>query len=127
MKREEFDRASWLQLAGKRGIMAGEYKQAVSDLEEASTISPPHWLVRRVGILVPLAIAHARMGDRDQSLEVARQAVPVLMALNAPMSNKHFADYLRQDILESFPGDEQIHTFVSEAQQQLPQITALIG
>lgn len=126
-QKEEFDRASWLQLAGKRAIMAGEYRQAVSYLEEAHTINPPHWLVRHAGILIPLAIAHARMGERDLSLEVARQAVPVLLAMNAPMSNKHFADYLQQDILESFPRDEQIHTFVSETQQQLPQIAALIG
>lgn len=126
-QKEEFDRASWLQLSGKRAIMAGEYKQAVSYLEEATAINPPHWLVRRAGILVPLAIAHARRGERDLSLEVARQAVPVLMALNAPMSNKHFADYLQQDILASFPRDEQIHTFVSETRHQLPQIAALIG
>src|SRR6516162_7530296 len=104
--------------------MAGEYKQATSYLEEAHTISPPHWLVRRAGILIPLAIARARMRERELSLQVARQVVPVLMALNAPMSNKHFADYLQQDILESFPHDEQIHTFVSEMQHQLPQIAA---
>lgn len=126
-QKEEFDRGSWLQLKGKRAIMAGEYKSAIGYLEEASTISPSHWLVRQAGILIPLAIAHARMGERDLSIQVARQAVPVLMALNAPMSNKHFADYLQQDILGSFPRDEQIHTFVSETQQQLPHITALIG
>jgi tetratricopeptide (TPR) repeat protein len=125
--KEEFDRASWLQLSGKRAIMAGEYKQAVPYLEEACAISPPHWLVRRAGILIPLAIAHARMGERDLSVQVARQAVPVLVALNAPMSNKHFADYLQQDLLGFFPRDEQIHTFVRETQRQLPQIAALIG
>jgi hypothetical protein len=84
-------------------------------------------LVRRAGILTPLAIAHARMGERELSLQIARQAVPVLVALNAPMSNKHFADYLQQDLLGVFPRDEQIHTFVSETQHQLPQIAALIG
>ena len=126
-QKEEFDRASWLQLAGKRAIMAGEYRQAVSYLEEANTNSPPQWLVRRAGILIPLAIAYARMGERDMSLQVAQQAVPVLIALNAPMSNRHFADYLRQDILEFFPHDEQIQTFVSETRHKLPQIAALIG
>jgi tetratricopeptide (TPR) repeat protein/transcriptional regulator with XRE-family HTH domain len=125
--KEEFDRASWLQLAGKRAIMAGEYKRAIPYLEEARAISPFHWLVRRAGILIPLAIAHARMGERDLSIQIAQQAVPVLIALNAPMSNKHFADYLQQDLFGFFPRDEQIHTFVSEVQHQLPQIAALIG
>lgn len=126
-QKEEFDYASWLQLAGKRAIMAGEYRQAVFYLEESSTSSPPQWLVRRAGILIPLAIAYARMGERDMSLEVARQVVPVLISLNAPMSNRYFADYLQQDMLEFFPHDEQIHSFVSETQHKLPQIAALIG
>ncbi len=125
--KEEFDRASWLQLAGKRAIMARYYKQAVPYLEEALAISPPHWLVRRAGILIPLAIVHARMGERDLSVQIAQQAMPVLVAMNAPMSNKHFADYLQQDLLGLFPRDEQIYTFVTETQHRLPQIAVLNG
>ena len=85
--KEEFDRASWLQLSGKRAIMAQEYRQAVPYLEEACAISPPHWLVRRAGILIPLAIAHARMGERDLSVQVAQQAAPVLVALPPPSTS----------------------------------------
>jgi tetratricopeptide (TPR) repeat protein len=125
--KEEFDRTSWLQLAGKRSLMVGNPKQAVVYLEEALTVSPSHWLVRRAGILIPLAIAYARMKERDLSLRIAQQAMPVLVAMNAPMTNQQFAEYLSQDLHGLFPHDEQIHVLVTEAQQQLPQLAPLIG
>ncbi len=125
--REEFDRTSWLQLAGKRSLMAGDPKQAVAYLEEALIVSPSHWLVRRAGILIPLAIAYARMSERDLSMQMAQQALPVLVAMNAPMTNKQFAEYLSQDLLGLSPHDEQTQVFVREAQHQLPYIAPLIG
>jgi tetratricopeptide (TPR) repeat protein/transcriptional regulator with XRE-family HTH domain len=125
--KEEFDRTSWLQLAGKRSLMAQDPKQAVAYLEEALAVSPSHWLVRRAGILIPLAIAYARMRERDLSLQRAQQALPVLVAMNAPMTNQQFAEYLSQDLYGLYPHDEQIHLLVTEAQQQLPQLAPLIG
>lgn len=120
--KEEFDRTSWLQLAGKRALMIGDYKQATQYLEEAITTNPPHWLIRQSSILILLAIAYARRRERDVSLQVAQQAVPVMSALNAPMTNNLFVDYIRQDLLGHFPHDSQIIKFVSETQHRLPQI-----
>ena len=124
--KEEFDRASWLQLAGKRALMSGDYRQATRYLEEALAANPPQWLVRQAGILIPLAIAYARRRERDVSLQVARQALPVLSALNAPMTNTQFADFLRRDLLGLFPHDVRIRTFVSETQRQLPQLAPVV-
>ncbi len=122
---EEFDRTSWLQLAGKKALMAGEYQQAIDYLEEALEANPPHWLVRHAGILTPLAIAHARKNEREQSLFIAEQAIPVIGALNAPMTNKYFFEYIKDDILGRFPHDSEIHSFLMKIQSQLPHLPAL--
>jgi tetratricopeptide (TPR) repeat protein len=119
---EEFDRTCWLQLAGKKALMAGEYHQATAYLEEALATNPPHWLVRQAGILTPLAIAYARAQKREQSLLIAQQAIPVIGAVNAPMANTHFLEYVRDDILDRFPRDSKIHAFLTEVQHHLPHL-----
>ena len=124
---EEFDRTCWLQLAGKREVMAGEYQQAIDHLEEALATNPPQWLVRQTGILTVLAIAYARMQKQEQSIHVARQAIPVIGALNASMTNKYFLEYVKDDILGRFPHDSEIQAFLTEVQQQLPHLPAFVG
>jgi DNA-binding SARP family transcriptional activator len=123
---EEFDRTSWLQLAGKKALMAGEYQQAINYLEEALALNPAHWVVRHAGILTPLAIAYARMREREQSLIIARQAIPVIKAVNAPMINTYFLEYIKDDILGRFSHDSKIHTFLMEVQQQLAHLPVFI-
>ena len=125
--KEEFDRASWLQLAGKRAVMSGDFSQATDLLEAALAANPPHWLVRQAGILIPLAIAYARRRELDVSLQVAQQALPVLTALNAPMATTQFADFLRQDLLGLFSHyDTRIRTFVAETARKLPQLALVV-
>ncbi len=123
---EEFDRSTWLQLAGKKALMIGEYQQAIDHLEEALAANPPHWLVRQAGILTPLAMAYARIQEREQSLSIARQAIPVIGAVNAPMTNKYFLEYISKDLLGRFSRDREIHTFLAETQQQLPHLPAFV-
>ncbi|MFL5624861.1 MAG: BTAD domain-containing putative transcriptional regulator [Ktedonobacteraceae bacterium] len=123
---EEFDRSCWLQLAGKKALMAGEYQQAVDHLEEALAANPPHWLLRHVGILTPLAMAYARMQEQEKSLFIAQQATPIVGAVNAPMTNKHFLEYIKDDILGRFPHDNKSHTFLTEIRHQLPHLPALV-
>jgi tetratricopeptide (TPR) repeat protein len=123
---EEFDRTSWLQLAGKKALMEGEYQQAIHHLEEALVLNPPQWVVRHASILTPLAIAYARMQQREQSLVIARQAIPVIGAVNAPMTNKHFLEYIKHDIMARFPHDSQVRSFLMDMQERLPQLTSLV-
>ena len=123
---EEFDRTCWLQLAGKRALMAGEYQQAVDHLEEALATHPPQWLVRQAGILIPLAMAYARKRDRERSLRVAEQAIPVIRTVNAPMTNTHFLEYLKVDVLGRFPHDSRMRTFLTEAHHHMPHLPVLV-
>jgi len=123
---EEFDRSCWLQLAGKKALMAGAYQQAAQQLEAALAANPPHWLVRQVGILLPLSMAYARMGNRERTLLIAVQAIPVISTVNAPLTNTHFLAYVKGDLVGHFPHDRKIDAFLREAQQQLPHLPALV-
>jgi hypothetical protein len=68
-----------------------------------------------------LAMAYARLGDRESSLALARDLVPLMHTTNAPMTNRWFTDYLRRDLLGRFPADNEIRGFVDEVCRQLPQ------
>jgi tetratricopeptide (TPR) repeat protein len=124
---EEFDRTSWLQLAGKKALMAGEYQQAIDHLQEALALNPPQWVVRQAGILTPLAIAYARTREREQSLAIARQAIPVIGTVNAPMTSRHFLDYIKHDVLARFPLDSHMRAFLNDMQERLPQFASFAG
>ncbi len=124
---EEFDRTCWLQLAGKKALLAGEYQQAVEHLEAALAANPSHWLVRQAGILLPLSMAYARMRNRERTLSIAEQAIPVIRTVNAPMTNRHFLEYVKDDLVGRFPHDRRIDAFLREAQQQLPHLPALVN
>jgi tetratricopeptide (TPR) repeat protein len=125
---EEFDRASWLQLAGKNALMAGDPATAIRYCEEALAELPSNWVVRITGVLVPLAMAYARIGERDASLDAAKKAIPVLSTMSAPMSNKHFAEYIQHDLQPlSSSNDRVILEFVQDVRYQLPQVATLIS
>jgi len=123
---EEFDRSCWLQLAGKQALMAGAYQQAVEYLETALAANPAHWLVRQAGILLPLSMAYARMGNRERTLFIAAQALPVISTVNAPLANSHFLEYVKGDLVEHFPHDRKVDAFLREAHQQLPHLPVLV-
>lgn len=120
--KEEFDRGSWLQLAGKRTMLVKDYKQAEAYLKEAALSNPPQLLVRHAGILTLLAITYARQNEREQSFLIARQAIPVLKTLNAPLANAYFLGYLQQDIVSRFPIDSEERAFFAEVQEHFPYL-----
>lgn len=115
---EQFDRASWFQLAGKYAFAVGNYRQAVEHLETALRAVSPTWLVRQVLILLPLLAAHTWEGDREASLTTAEQAFSTVRILNAPTINKPYIKALR-GLLEAFPNDASIRTFVAEKLAQM--------
>ncbi len=123
---EEFDRSCWLQLAGKQALMAGAYQQSAQHLEAALAANPAHWLVRQAGILLPLSMAYARMGNRERTLLIAAQALPVISTVNAPLTNTYFLAYVKGDLVGHFPHDRKIDAFLREAHQQLPHLPALV-
>jgi tetratricopeptide (TPR) repeat protein len=119
---EEFDHANWLQLAGKNALLTGDFLTALRYYEEALANLPPHWMVRRVLVLIPMMVAYACKRDREASLDTAEGAVATLQALNAPGLNTQFVDSFRRGLLDLFPQDQHIHAFLTEVQQRYPQL-----
>ena len=124
---EEFDRSHWLQIAGNCALARADYARAIDHLEDALAELPPSWLMRQAVTAVPLATAYARSGQRAKSVEVAKKAVTVLSALNAPIMTNQLVEYLRHDLLEPYPADTSVRTFLQEVGRQLPQTAAALA
>ena len=126
-QKEEFDRASWLQLVGKCALMSGDYMTALRYYEEVQAELPAHWIVRQVLVLLPMMVAYACKRDRDASLATAKKAVANLQVLNAPGFNKQFAESVRRGLLDSFPGDKYVQEFLNDTQQHYPLLLMPTG
>ncbi|MGH2496939.1 MAG: AfsR/SARP family transcriptional regulator [Ktedonobacteraceae bacterium] len=118
---EEFDRAAWLLIAGKYSLNTRNYTAAKTYLEEALTEIPEQWLLRRAMTAMGLAMAYARLRERDCSLAIAKDLALQIKTLDAQMTNQWFSDYLQQDLLKIFPTDKQVQNFVADTRQQLLQ------
>jgi tetratricopeptide (TPR) repeat protein len=123
---EEFDRSHWLQIAANCALATEDYPAAIQHLEEALVELSPNWLMRQALTTIPLAVAYARTGERNVSIDVAKKAVAVLSALNAPIMTKQLVEYLQHDLLERFPGDTYVSSFIREVGHQLPQTAAVL-
>ena len=123
---EEFDRAAWLLIAGKYALNSRNSAAAKDCFEEALVTLPEQWLLRRAMTATGLAMACARMGERDSSLAIAKNLIPLITTTNAPMTNRWFAEYLQQDLLGMFPADSEIQGFVVDSCRQLPQGASLL-
>ena len=119
---EEFDRANWLQLAGKYAFLNKDYSTAIRCYEEALTELPPHWLLRQAFVLIPMMVTYTCIGDRAASLATANKAVSVISALNAPSVNKQFAEGVQLGLLGAFPHDTQIESFAADLRYKLPML-----
>ncbi len=121
---EEFDRSSWLLLAGKYALKTGNYTTALSNFEEALIKIPFLWTLRRAITALGLTKSYAHMREREKSLEIAENLVPMVQTINSKMTNRWFAEYLQQDLLGIFPTDKDVQTFVAYAYQKLPQLAS---
>lgn len=126
MPDEEFDRAAWLLIAGKYALNTGDYPAAKNSFDEALTELPEQWLLRRTMTATGLAMAYARMGERERSLSVAKDLTCPVKSIDAPMTNRWFTEYLQRDLLGVFPTDREVRRFVTDTHQQLPQQTSLL-
>ncbi len=124
---EEFDQAAWSLLAGQYDLITHNYKRAVCYFEEAFAQLPEQWILRRVMTAIGLSKAYARIRERDQSLMVAEQLIPMLRQVNAPMTNRWFAEYLQHDLPNAFPTDGPVKKFITQTNQKLPQITSIVS
>ena len=118
---EEFDRSAWLLIAGKHALHAGNNTMAKDCFEEALVSLPEPWVLRRAMTATGLAMAYARMGERDESIASAQELVPLIQTTNTPLTNRWFTQYLHQDLLGRFSTDEKVRAFVASTSRQLPQ------
>ncbi len=120
---EEFDRTKWHQQAGNCAMTNGDYATAAKHFQSALDSLPQHWTLRHAITLVPLASAQARLRERDKSLEAADKAIPVLTTMNATLMHEQFAKYIQYDLIEGFPRDVKVQTFIADARRRLPQLS----
>ena len=121
---EEFDKASWLLLAGKYALKTENYKAALYNFESALVELPDQWTLRRTMTALGATKAYARMRERDKSLEVAENLIPMIRTINAKLINRWFSEYIQQDLLRIFPTDRGVRTFVTHTYQELPQLAS---
>lgn len=121
----EFDRTSWRLLAGKYSLVTQKYASAIQHFEAALAELPEQWMLRRVMTAIGLTKAYAKIRERDSSLNIAKNLVPMLQTINASMTNRWFAEYLQNDLLDAFPTDALVHTFVTDTYLRLPQLARL--
>ena len=122
MLNEEFDKASWLLVAGKYSLKTENYTIALRHFENALTELPEEWTLRRAMTALGLAKAYACSRERNKSLEVAGNLMPMIQKIDAKMTNHWFAEYLQHDLLDTFPTDAHVRAFVSNTYQQIPQL-----
>jgi tetratricopeptide (TPR) repeat protein len=123
---EEFDRSAWLLIAGKYALQSNQHETAKARFAEALLAVPQGWPLRRVMTATGLAMACARLGDREASVALTQELVPLIHSTNAPLTTRWFTDYLHQDLLGRFPADRAIQGLVVETCRQLPQPTCAL-
>jgi len=121
---EEFDRPAWLLITGKYALQSNRDETARARFAEALLGVPQAWLLRRVMTATGLAMACARLGDREASVALTQELIPLIHSTNAPLTTRWFTDYLHQDLLRHFPADGDIQGLVVETCQQLPLSTS---
>jgi tetratricopeptide (TPR) repeat protein len=114
---EEFDLSRWHQTAGRCMLLSQNYPAAIEHLERSVAALAPHWLVRQVLTLVPLAEAYARQRERDASLAIGEQIEAILQTMDSELLNQRFRE-LQQKMLKSFPQDQRVRLFIERARQQ---------
>jgi hypothetical protein len=106
--------------------MRGDYTGAIHECEQALIELPRNDIFRQTITFIPLAIAHARNLDRDASLAVAEKSLSSLHALNAPITNKLFIEYMREDLIAAYPHDSRIRSFIAVIQTKLPNLNSAV-
>ncbi|MBA2677667.1 MAG: hypothetical protein H0U76_04625 [Ktedonobacteraceae bacterium] len=119
---EEFDGAAWHMVAGKYSLMTKGYTTALDHFQESLAVLPEMWILRRIMTSIGLMKAYARLKERDQSLILADEVAPMVQSINARMTTRWFNEYLQEDLLETFPTDERVRTFVRNTYQRFPQL-----
>jgi DNA-binding SARP family transcriptional activator len=109
--KEEFDRGSWLHLAGKYAFATRNYPTAIDYFEQALAELPSDWIIRRILVLLPMTASYACEGAHDACIATANAASSAISVLNAPSMNRIFTNTI-QGILKAFPNDAHLQSFI---------------
>jgi DNA-binding SARP family transcriptional activator len=104
---EEFDHVSWLQLAGKHALERRETRHAADLLQRALSLLSPTSQLRQTFILLPLAVAYARLKERDACHQMLTRLVSILRTSRLPRIQRQ-AMLGGAVILEAFPEDHAL-------------------
>lgn len=116
---EEFDVATWHEVAGVCALHSRQYDMAVQRLQQAIEEYSPNFTLRKAATFIALIIAQARLGERDASLEIAEKALPLVRSVNAQALSKRFTEYITNALSEAFPHDIKANAFITDMRQRL--------
>ncbi len=114
---EEFDLASWFQLAGNYAYMTQDYETATQEYEKALITLSSRWFMRQALILMPLLSTYTCTQNREGILAIFERAVTAVRSLNEPITNKYFVDTV-QGILVVFENDSRVYDSASQTLHQ---------
>ncbi len=115
----EFDRATWYEVAGVCALHLKQFDVAAERLNLAIETQLPEALFRRAATLMPLVMTYAYLGERNTSLDLAENAIPLFNSINASGMSRQFVEYTTCALSEAFPDDPKTQTFIANLQHRL--------
>ena len=111
---EEFDHPTWEQYRAICHFYNGDLPIADKYFQQALEAMNPYWILQRGYTLLLQAQARLKMGEIDQSIAVARHALPFITTINSPLINRGLMDYVQE--LTRFADNETLQSFHRETQ-----------
>lgn len=115
---QEFTPALWHYYKGTCAFYLNNSSKANDYFQQALKEYDLSWTNYRASTLLFQAETMLEIGERDQSIALARSALPLIVALDAPLISWGTVDYV-QALHTRFPHHLVVTDFVSEVQQQL--------
>ncbi len=120
---DEFDAAIWRLYQGTCALYIGDPGKAEQSLKQALHELSPNLLHQRASAALLLAQAHLKVGEWEEALSVARDAVPLVVATASPLMDRGLVDLVERFVIP-LPGDADVNELV-EAVQQQPRFHAI--
>lgn len=120
---DEFDAAIWRLYRGTCALYIGDPGNAEQSLKQALHELSPNLLHQRASAALLLAQAHFKMGEWEEALSVARDAVPLVVATASPLMDRGLVDLVERFVIP-LPRDAEVKELV-EAVHQHPRLHAI--
>ncbi|HLZ80637.1 MAG TPA: hypothetical protein VKP04_03335 [Ktedonobacteraceae bacterium] len=111
---EEFDHPTWEQYRAICHFYNGDLPIADRYFQQALEEMNPNCILQRGYTLLLQAQTRLKLGEIDQSIAVARNALPFITTINSPLINRGLMDYMQE--LTRFAENETFQSFHRETQ-----------